>query len=191
MENLAGIYLFALVFGGGFFLVSSLFGGHDQVHHIGGHDLGHLFGHHGMHHGDGDHDNPAASLLNLRNILAFIAGFGLVGTVTTQMIVSPILTLALSIPSGILAAIVSWLMLLFLISQQSTSQAEAKDYFGKEAMVSVGIPAKGLGEITTTIKGQRMAIPAKSSLEEPLPKGTRVVIIEYSRGGVVIVSNLE
>jgi hypothetical protein len=197
--ELQTIYIFCLILGGGFFIVASLLG--DLHHdHLGGdvggfgHGIEHFFDAHGFHLGDEHGTSEAVNPLNLRNIFAFLAGFGLVGTVMTVSNTTLSLTQSLlfSIPAGLIFGAFSWGVLVFMVTRQATSQAKADDYVGRVGTLIVGIREGGsLGEVQAVIKGQVLSIPARSYENQAIPKGTKVQIIEYEKGGIVRVEEFE
>ena len=171
-------------------MISSLLGHHAFHGDIGGfgHDISLHFDHDAS---GGDHGTDQATFnpLNIRNIFAFLALFGLMGLFTTSRGVVPLTTLLFSIPSGIAAAAISWGTLILMVSRQATSQATARDFVRSVGKVSLSIPTKGLGEVSLVVKGQVMSVLASSYLGDPIEKGTEVIVIEYQeKGGVAQVS---
>lgn len=181
MNTVQYIYLLALVVGLGYVLISGLLGhiGGDADlggHDIGGHDFGtgHVdtVGDIGAHDGS-LHFSPFSPLV----IATFVGAFGAVGLIGSGIHLPTIIHVPLAIGGGIaIGFFIAWLMA--KLNQMSMAQTDITptDLVGREAMVSVLIPASGYGEITYEAGGARYNAPAQSEGKIEIPKDTLVVI---------------
>jgi len=161
---LGQIYLGCLLFGAGFFLIGFV---------VGGHHFHHGFGHH----------------LNIRNVLAFLAAFGAIGVISTFSALTVILGLLLSIVAGVgMAAFAGWFFTR-MIDQQGTSQPDDSDLEGRNAVVTLGIPADGrVGEIRAIVKNQYVTLRAKPHVPgESFERGAAVVTVDYQQGVATVI----
>ena len=145
---------------------------------VSGHDLAH----------DVDHPDVRLSPLSPITIATFITTFGGTGVIINSLThLSPVLGLFISAVSGVaLAGVVFLIYVRVLGAVQSSSEVRAGELVGQSAEVSVSIPEGKLGEIMLVARGTRVKSPARSVDGQPVPRGTRVEIVEEA-GNVVIV----
>lgn len=181
MNTVQYIYLLALVVGLGYVLISGLLGyiGGDTDlggHDISGHDLG--SGHVdttvdiGAQNGS-LHFSPFSPLV----IATFIGAFGAVGLIGSGLHLPTIIHAPVAVGGGIAVGFfIAWLMA--KLNQMSMAQTDITppDLVGREAVVSVFIPASGYGEITYEAAGSRYNAPAQSEGKTEIPKDSLVVI---------------
>lgn len=190
------VYLFCLVVGLGFAVVSGLLGGFlhlggaegavDQAigvdHDVSGHDF--AVDHDvGADHGAGaGGDAVHLSPLSPPVFSTFLTGFGFFGMAAEKGLHLPWF---LSAPFA--AAISVGLALLvfvavgkFMSSSQGSSHVRLSDLIGTEAEVTTPIPSMGLGEIAFDTPTGRMLCPARSETGAVIPKHSIVTITQVT-----------
>src|ERR1035441_7058703 len=162
------IYLFCLVVGLVFTLVSVTFG--------------HFFGGHGDHvGGSGGHaeagadssDMPGISIFSPTIIASFITAFGAFGLIFTEF--EPTKKVIISAPLSLVSAMaVAGVLVMFLRSvfshTQSSSESHVARLTGTSASVVSPIPENGVGEIAYVVSDTRYTAPARSANGPPLPR---------------------
>lgn len=190
METVQYIYLFALVVGLGYVLISGLLGHIGGDADLGGHDFdagGHDFdaGGHDFDGPDADvggdldaghaglHFSPFSPLV----IASFVGAFGAVGLIGSGIKLPTLINLPLAIAGGVgIGFLIAWLMA--KLNQMSMAQTDiiSTDLIGNDALVSVQVPATGYGEITYEARGVRFNAPAQSEGKVEIPKDSMVTI---------------
>ena len=169
------IYLFCLVVGLAFTLLSAL--------------LGHFFGGHGDHvGGSGGHaeagadssDMPGISIFSPTIVAAFITAFGGFGIIFTEIPATrqPIISAPLAIATALVAAGCLYKLLAVLFSHtQGSSESHVAALVGTVANVITPIPENGVGEIAYVVGGTRYTAPARTESGAPVINGKPVKII--------------
>ncbi len=176
---LLGCFLFGLIFT----VLSLLIGFADVGMHAGVH----------ADHGDaGGHDlfgnEVIGGLLNVSSILAFITWFGGIGYLVRQGagLVAP-LAIVIGIGGGLVAALaVSWFMVKVL--RPAGKELDPADYetVGVIARVTSSIRAGGYGEIVYELGGTRQVGSARGVNDEPIARGTEVIVLRIERGTAIV-----
>jgi membrane protein implicated in regulation of membrane protease activity len=179
-----GVYLAALIFGGGMLLLSVM-GGHESAHGGGGHDAaghaggGHIGGQsgHGLHaggghahgvghaaHGAGQAAQKAATaaggsdllaiFLSLRFWTFFLACGGLSGVLLTLVGVPEGPAAAMAASSGLVLGTFSAWALLRLSRAQLSSALGAEDWIGRNGRVTVPVSAARAGKVRLEFDGE-------------------------------------
>lgn len=148
----------------------------------------HLHWHgHATHHGHAGAPGKGGSHLswfNATTLMAFLAWFGGTGFILTRKShLVAFLSLGIAIASGLLAG---WLVFRFMtrLLKDGTGEMNEWDYRheGSLGTVSIGIPAKGTGEVIFEQHGIRRSTGARSDDGAPIEKGSEVVISSYEKG---------
>jgi len=168
------IYLFCLVVGAAYTLISAVFG------HVFGGDHGHVGGSHGHAESGADSsDGPGVSAFSPTVIACFIAAFGGFGVVLRQVdsLKSPWLSAPISLLGASLAAgaLLGVLRQLFR-KTQSSSESKVASLAGMEATVISPIPENGVGEIAYIQAGTRYTAPARTEDGKSIAAGRPVRI---------------
>ena len=168
------IYLFCLVVGLAFTLLSAL--------------LGHFFGGHGDHvvgsdghaeAGADSSDMPGISLFSPTIIAAFITAFGGFGIIFTEIPATklPIISAPLAIVTALVAAGCLYQLLALLFKHtQGSSESHVAALVGTDANVITPIPTDGVGEIAYVVGGTRYTAPARTENGRAVPNGKPVRI---------------
>jgi membrane protein implicated in regulation of membrane protease activity len=165
------VYLFCLVLGLAFTLISAF--------------LGHFMGHHMI--GSGGHaeagadnsDGPGVSAISPTVISAFVTGFGGFGVIFHEIPwTRPIY---FSAPLAILgafalAALLVWVLGSLFRHTQSSSESHIGTLVGTNATVISPIPQQGVGEIAYVQGGSRYTAPARTESGGAVASGQTVKI---------------
>ena len=170
------IYLFCLLVGGLWSMISLLGGMHF------GH--GHFHFHQHGHHGPAQHGHShMADLLNPSSISVFLAWFGGIGYLLTRHS-----GLELWVDFGLAAAVGllgAWLLSSFLrFLQKRERPLDPADYemTGVLGQVSSPIRADGVGEVIYLRDGGRKLVPARSEENIDISRGQEVIVTRYEKG---------
>ena len=168
------IYLFCLVVGLVFTLLSALlghfFGGHGD--HVGG-----SMGHAGA--GADSSDMPGISIFSPTIIAAFITAFGGFGIIFTEIPTTkqPIISAPLAIVTAFIVAGCLYKLLALLFSHtQGSSESHVAALIGTVANVITPIPENGVGEIAYVVSGTRYTAPARGENGAAIAGGQPVKI---------------
>lgn len=196
--------LFLICFGIGLFTsVGALLLGHGHADGMNGHSGvgGHGHSGHGggnsdfSYNGDANHGHNVgtvrAPVLNLQIVLAFLLGFGAAGLVARQVwpMGLALFHILLGVAGGITFAALVYLLLAKVLVRGQTPYLLAGDFdpVGVEGTVSSGIFGDRLGEISFTMNGSLMAMPAKSREGQDLRKGRLVVVLQVRNNVAIVV----
>lgn len=109
-------------------------------HDFSGHDL------HVSHEGD-NNGNMTPGLFSVRTISALFAGFGVAGLVAKLLLGWGMGgQLILGFVTGIVLAVVAYLIMLGFYSQQAGGVRDASNFIGRTALVTTGTGSQGIGE---------------------------------------------
>lgn len=177
--------IFSICFGVGlvFTLFSAIFG-----HEFGGHDV-HVDVHVNVSHGEtgghagsevGQGGMPGLSVLSPTVIASFVTALGGLGMIFSRIEATrPLwISLPLSVIGGaVVAAGVFFVFNAIFKQVQASSECQVATLIGQQATIITPIPAGGVGEIAYVQAGTRYTAPARTSAEEPVPKGKTVYIV--------------
>lgn len=165
------VYLFCLVLGLTFTLVSAFFGHFAGHHNIG--SGGHVTA------GADNSDGPGISAFSPTIISAFVAGFGAFGVMfyevpwTRPVYFSAPLSMlcAFAVAAGLL-----WVLRTLIRHTQSSSESHIGKLVGTNATVISPIPQQGVGEIAYVQGGSRYTAPARTESGGAVGSGATVKI---------------
>lgn len=179
------LYLFALVLGGGFLLLSVLGGGEADV------DVD-VEGLDAAGEGGTDGDHAASRIFSMRTAVYALFGFGATGTALTALGSGTATSLPFSLIGGLGAALVVALAFRFLQRTDSGAQTGDASLTGLPGVVTLPLGTGSPGTVAVERGGRRImlrALPHPASTGEP-GSWTRVVVVDMERG-VALVSPLE
>lgn len=156
---------------------------------------GHGSGSIDLNHGGGSYDHGKGSaqghILNLNIILAFLLGFGATGFVARQVWPTgpALFHILLGGAGGVIFAALVYLLLAKVLVRGQSPYLQAGDFdpVGVEGTVCSKIYTGRIGEISFTMNGSLMAMPAKSRDGQEIPKGQFVVVMAVSDNVAVVV----
>lgn len=122
-------------------------------------------------------------------VCCIMIGFGLGGLIAGRLLHFPAaITIIGAMVSAILLVIAALTALAHLFSGQA-QQMEGTSLIGSICLVSLSIPAEGVGSVAYIADGKRHVIPARSPTGHELSKGCRVLVTDL-RNRVAIVEEL-
>lgn len=173
MSTLALFYLFCLLVGLVYSVISVILGGHHLE--FGGHDVG---GHVGAHHGGSGSEmnfSPWSPVV----IASFITIFGAGGLLSYYVFnITGIPSIFIGLVLGLVAGTITFYIFYTMFKYtQSSSEAQAADLVGMIAEVITPIAQNGLGEIAYITRGSRYTAPAKSASGNLIERNKSVKIV--------------
>ncbi len=190
------LYLFSLIVGGGFLLLS-LFGGGGEgdVDLDGGLDLdlggdvdfdGEAF--------DGaiDSDTDAASrIFSIRTVVYALFGFGATGTILSLLGIGALTTLAFSVVGGFAAGLLVSLVFHYLVRTSSGDHQDDAALVGLAGVVTLPLDALRPGTVMVERGGRRFALRAlPHGRGDEDPTGWVHVVVVEMEGGIARVAPL-
>jgi membrane protein implicated in regulation of membrane protease activity len=156
--------------GGIVFALVSLIGGH-----------GHGF-HHGLHgvHGTQHLHVRGVHFLNPLTIVGAITAFGGAGILLTRYATLEMTSLlVVAVTLALLMSVAVHFLIVRPMDHSETSLGfSTAEYVGMSGLVTVPIPAEGRGQVMVRIGAGNTCEPAASFDDEPIPSGSKVVIVE-------------
>jgi membrane protein implicated in regulation of membrane protease activity len=139
--------------------------------------FGELFEHIGFDH-DVDHDlgHGGPGFFSARVISVFVTTFGGAGAIGTYYGLSPLPASGIGFGAGFVFAWIIFAFARFLYSQQATSEVKSDDLVGRQARVTVAIPAGGVGQVRCRVGEELVDKIARTSGPGAIPENTPVVI---------------
>jgi membrane protein implicated in regulation of membrane protease activity len=156
-----------------FLLVSLVFG--EVFEHIGfDHDVDHDLGHGGP------------GFLSARVMSVFITTFGGAGALATYYGLAPLPASLAAFLTGLVFASLIYAFARFLYAQQATSEIRGAELVGRQARVTVAIPASGVGQVRCQVGEDLVDKIARSYDGLGIPENSAVTITDVL-GEVVVV----
>ena len=152
-------------------------------------DVDHEFDHEGDfdHDHDVDHEGGGGpGMFSVRSIAMMISGFGGVGFLIMKYTGNILFASVGGVAFGWFAAFIFILILRLFHHQQGSSLKTKGEYMRAQGMVTTTIPAKGFGEVSLTVAGRTTNNRASSSSNSEIGFGTRIKVIEYGAGTVIV-----
>jgi membrane protein implicated in regulation of membrane protease activity len=130
-----------------------------------------------------DFDIGGSSLMPI--LLAFVAMFGIGGLFGTQVLeLSNAAAAGVGVVAGLGGGALAWGLFRFLRASVTESPFSQEDLVGREAYVSVGIPATAWGTISMEVEGQTQEFRATSSVD--IERGQIVRITGLAGNGLIV-----
>lgn len=190
--GMLALYLFSLIVGGGFLLLS-LFGGGGESDidldggldlDFGDADLGGDLDLDGAGDADAAGHDAASRIFSIRTVVYALFGFGATGTVLSLLDVGFITTLAFSVGGGLAAGLLVSLVFHYLAQTDSGDHPGDSSLVGLIGLVSLPLDRLRAGTILVERGGRRFslrALPHGESDDDPA-EWSRVVVVEMDRG---------
>ncbi|CAN7735140.1 hypothetical protein [Paenibacillus sp. LjRoot56] len=142
-----------------------------------------LHGDGGGTHGHG-HGHSGPSWFNMSSLLAGLTVFGGMGYILNKVgMTSGLLILLCAIAAGLVMAWLFFLLYAKVIYKHDDSMKESDfELSGQLGKLTVPIIGKGMGEMVYVLQGTTRSISVRSENGESLAKGTKVVILNMSKG---------
>ncbi len=127
--------------------------------------------------------------LSLRGITAFLAMFGWTGLVMLKNGNGSLLTLAVSLATGLATMFLIALIFMWMFRLQSDGTMNIRNALGVSGKVYLRVPAerKGTGKVNLLVQGSYTELNAVSDEKTPIQYGEEVVVIGISGANTLIV----
>jgi hypothetical protein len=136
--------------------------------------------------GDVEHSQGGPSFLSLRMLASFATGFGGGGAIGRYLDFGYVMSSLFGLSLAVAVAAIVYFIVAFLYKQQATSGVSVMECLNKTAIVCVGIPAGGMGQVTLTLKGATLTKMAKSEDGNPRENGATVQIKQIVGDYVIV-----
>lgn len=160
--------------------------GHGGAHaQGGGADIRHADIHLGGHGAEPEAGLDTLPVLNMPTIMAFFTWFGGAGFIVIRTLGwGPVVAVPLALTSGLTGGTIMFFLLARVLWPMRSKPMSTAEYRlpGTAARVVSSIREGGVGEIVYTKAGTRFTAGARSEGNQPIAKGTEVVIVRYERG---------
>jgi membrane protein implicated in regulation of membrane protease activity len=178
------VFLTVFLFGALFTLISAGLGALSGFDH--GFSHGHGHGLDSTHHGDLGW-LKSLPLLNGSAVMGFLTWFGAAGYLLLRLSdwALPAVMLGALIGGSIGAYLVARYLRLVLKGERVMDPADYR-LEGTVGQITIGIPPSGTGEVVFSKAGARRSEAARSVGGTPIPRGTEVVITEYTAGKATV-----
>lgn len=123
---------------------------------------------------------------SLRAMAIFLLTFGTIGALARWLEKPPITSSLWGLLAGVGTYALYVVAMQLIRSQQASSLIEDRELVGLTGMVTVAIPADGVGEVTCRLKSQTTRRMARAALRQPIAEGALVRISEQ-HGDVLLV----
>jgi membrane-bound ClpP family serine protease len=123
---------------------------------------------------------------SLRAMAIFLLTFGTVGALGRWLEKPPITSSLWGLLAGVGTYGIYIAAMQLIRSQQASSLIEDRELVGLTAMVTVAIPADGVGEVTCRLKSQTTRRMARATRPQPIAEGALVKVTEL-HGAVLLV----
>lgn len=198
------LYLFCLIVGGGLLLFSILAGGHgdsgeadastDAAVHADLHPADFHTDVHDVHAANGDNTGSADSVkfISLRNLIYFMAFFGLTGTIFNKFFDYPgWIDLLFAVFVGGIAAFFGFKLMRYLKRTETGEAVDIYQLIGKTATVSLPISKENRGKVYLTVKDGTTEVIAEMDPDSSVDvfKTREEVFITSVENGIVHVSD--
>jgi membrane protein implicated in regulation of membrane protease activity len=168
------IYLFCLIVGLAFTLLTAVFG------HLFGGDHGHLDGSGGhAEAGIDSSDSPGVSVLSPTIMACFVSAFGGFGIIFSKIPATKDVWLSAPLAvlgGGLVATAVLWVLRQLFRHSQGSSESKVATLVGVTATIITPIPENGVGEIAYIQGGTRYSAAARCETGASVPNGQVVTI---------------
>jgi hypothetical protein len=135
---------------------------------------------------DGDLDNEGPGVFSLRVISVFFTAFGGAGAILLNKGAGVVASASVGVVSGFILGGLVYLFARFLYSQQASSDISSADLIGRTALVIVGIPENGVGQVRCIIGGSMVEKTARSKDGEAIPHNSQVMIEGLAEERVIV-----
>ena len=142
--------------------------------------------------GDGaldSHMDTGLSLFSVKGLTAFFAIGGWTGLVMLSSLVSPAISIPVSVVAGLAAYFIVWFAIRMMLKLQEDGTVRYDSAVGKTATVYVSVPPArgGRGKITLVLQGRYTEADAVTDDKERIPVDAQVTVVE-SAGDVFVVA---
>lgn len=189
LATLTTLYWICLIVGGGLLLISSVAGGDADV----GLDVDVDVDIDVDVDANAAHASALASWFSIQFVVFFMAVFGMIGVVMTQLsTTSGSVTLAAALAGGLIVGQGVQQLMRQLRKRSGDSTPQPDDYVNKLGRVTIAVEPQKKGEIVMRVGRAERYIPAVSKRDgQSFRSGQQVGVVGYTEGVVEIVSREE
>jgi hypothetical protein len=137
-------------------------------------------------HGAGDGGIDGHGFVDTRSVAVFVTAFGGFGAIGVQSGLGVVASSLFGLGSGVVLGGAVALFGRFLHGQQATSSVSGTQLVGRTALVTVAIPAGGVGQITCRVGEERVEKLARARDGVELKAGARVLIEEFAGDSIIV-----
>ncbi len=134
-------------------------------------------------------NEPGLKILSFRTVIAFLAVFGWVGLEMQQQGIGAIVTIAVSILSGIAIMLIMAFLIRELFRLQSSGNYDIKNAIGSSGTAYIPIPSSrnGRGKVTITFQNTTHELEAVTDDSNDIPSYAEVLVVGISGKDTLIV----
>lgn len=127
----------------------------------------------------GDAADSSASVFTFRSILAFFGGFGWSGVLAMDLGLSAGQSFLVSIPVGLFFFLLTYSVLLFLLSMSATGSLNYANAIGETGEVYIAIPPnrEGTGKVRVKVQGRLKTVSAYNASDKKAETHSRVKVV--------------
>ncbi|OCT15933.1 hypothetical protein A8709_09935 [Paenibacillus pectinilyticus] len=136
------------------------------------------------------HVHGGPSVFNMSSLLAGVTVFGGMGYVLNKVgMTSALLVLLIAIAAGLVMGWLFFLLYAKVIYKHDDSMKESDfQLSGQLGKLTVPIIGEGIGEMVYVLQGTKRSISVRSENGESIAKGTKVVILNMSKGVATVMA---
>lgn len=140
----------------------------------------------------GDAMDSSASVFTFRSILAFFGGFGWSGVLAIELGLSAGASFLVSIPVGIFFMLLTYGVLLFLLTMTASGSLDYKNAIGETGEVYISIPPnrEGAGKVRVQVQGRVKTISAYNASDQEASTHSRVRVVDQIDSSTLLVKPL-
>jgi membrane protein implicated in regulation of membrane protease activity len=133
-----------------------------------------------------EHAQGGPSVLSFRFIACFITGFGGGGSIGYYYGLGYMFSSLIGLGAAVILASILYAIVSFLFKQQASSNVRVADLAGSNGVVSIAIPANGIGEVSVEFKGRLISQSAQTADGSAL-SATKLITVKQVIGDKLVV----
>ncbi len=139
-----------------------------------------------------DGGDSTASVFTFRSILAFLGGFGWSGVLAIEYGVAPMSSFLVSIPVGLFFFLMTYGVLVFLLSMSASGTLNYRNAIGETGEVYLSIPPNrsGAGKVRVRVQGRLKTVSAYNASDQKAETNSRVKVIDQVDSSTLLVKPL-
>jgi membrane protein implicated in regulation of membrane protease activity len=140
----------------------------------------------------GEAMDSSASVFTFRSILAFFGGFGWSGVLAIELGLSAGASFLVSIPVGVFFMLLTYGVLLFLLTMSASGSLDYKNAIGETGEVYISIPPnrEGAGKVRVQVQGRLKTISAYNASDQEAETHSRVRVVDQIDSSTLLVKPL-
>ena len=126
------------------------------------------------------------SYFSLKVMATLTMGFGAAGAIARQYGADYLMASLIGLGTGIVLALLMYLILELIYRQQSSSLIQTASAIGQTGVVQTSIVSGGAGEVSVNVGGQYLTYLAKASAGRSIQKGRMVRVVNVVGSELVV-----